>query len=332
MDGFRVTHPGLLSTIQDLGRYGRQQMGLSPSGALDDYSLRMGNAILGNSLNAAVLEMVLWAPALEVLRETVVAITGAQAEAVLNGNPLPLWEAVAVSPGDVIEVKGFKSGLTAYLSVAGGFDVPEVLGSRATDILGMIGGLKGGKPIAAGDTLPVGEPSLSLDKISGRRLRRERIADFTGEVTARVVLGPQDDHFTDEGLRTFLESPYVATAKSDRMGVRLEGPCIEHRKDKGADILSEGMPLGTVQVPKNGQPIVLLAGRQTVGGYSKIAVVVSADVHRVAQRKPGDSVRFCAVTLEEAHELLRQYESIFLDPESLIEERDGGLYDFSAMW
>lgn len=323
-------HPGLLSTIQDLGRYGYQQMGLSPAGALDDYSFRLGNAILGNPLNAAALEMALWAPTLEVLAETAIVMTGAEVEAFLNGSALPLWEAVLVSPGDVIEVKTFKSGLAAYLCVAGGFDVPEVLGSRSTDILGMIGGM-GGRAILKDDILPISQPPLPLSQISGRRLRPEYIPDYSGEVTARVVMGPQDDHFTEKGIETFLGSVYVASVKSDRMGLRLEGPPIEHRKDKGADILSEGMPLGAVQVPKNGQPIVLLAGRQTVGGYTKIAVVASADMHKISQRKPGDPVRFTAITLDEAHELLGRYESIFLDPESLIEEKDEGFYDVTAI-
>jgi biotin-dependent carboxylase-like uncharacterized protein len=316
MTGLRVVHPGALTTVQDLGRYGYQSMGLSPSGVLDDYSFRMGNVVLGNDPKAAAVEMVLWAPTLEVTVKTAVALVGGEVRAFINGEEAPMWEALLVEPGDLIEVKEFKTGFASYICVAGGVAVPPVLGSRSTDILGMMGGLEGGV-VKKDSVLPVGTPLVPLRELAGRRLGPAYIPDFSGEATVRVIMGPQDDYFTGNGIQTLLTTPYTVSMKSDRMGLRLEGEVIEH--GKGADIFSEGITVGAIQVPKNGLPIVLLAGRQTVGGYTKIAVVASVDIHRAAQRRPGDTLRFSATGVDEARGLLLEREALFQKGAALLE-------------
>ncbi|HHY92714.1 MAG TPA: biotin-dependent carboxyltransferase, partial [Firmicutes bacterium] len=234
-----------------------------------------------------------------------IALAGADLGATLNGEPLPLWQAVAVKTGDEIAFSGVRSGCRAYLAVAGGIDVPLVMGSRSTYLRGKIGGLEG-RALKAWDQLAAGEPAAAARARVGRRVPAELIPTYDANITLRVVLGPQDDLFTPAGRETFLTSEYAVTNEADRMGYRLEGPKIEHAG--GADIISDGIPLGAVQVPGHGQPIVMLADRQTTGGYTKIATVISADLFRIGQAKPGDKVRFAAVSRQEAIALLREQE------------------------
>ena len=305
---FEVLHPGMLTTVQDLGRMGYQKYGLAVSGAADDYSHKMANLLVGNPVDAATLEMTMMGPRLRVLRSTAIAITGGDLVPKLNGQPLPLWSTVRVKAGDEIFFAGCKSGCRAYLAVAGGIDVPVVLGSRSTDLFGGIGGVEGRK-LERGDLLPAGSPRIPEDKLILRRLHPDLVPQYPDQAEVRVVLGPQDDAFTREGIATFLSSVYTVSNTSDRMGLRLTGPTITHKH--GADILSEGLFMGAVQVPSNGQPIVFLVGRQSVGGYTKIAGVITVDMPWLAQLKPGNKVRFRQVNLAEAHQLLRDYERFF---------------------
>ncbi|QBS36658.1 biotin-dependent carboxyltransferase [Thermaerobacter sp. FW80] len=332
---FEVVAPGLLTTVQDRGRHGYQAFGVPVAGAVDEYALRIANLLVGNDENAAGLEITLLGPTLRVLAPTVIAVTGADLGATRNGQPLPLWEAVAVEPGDEIRFRGVKQGCRAYLAVAGGIDVPPVMGSRSTYLRGGIGGI-GGRALKAGDVLEAGglfradEPATTrrpraavcgrrgdadgsdaspgevARQIAGRRVPAEFVPRYGSPITLRVVLGPQDDHFTPAGVATFLSAEYVVTVEADRMGCRLDGPTIEHAGP--ADIISDGIPLGAVQVPGHGRPIVMLADRQTTGGYPKIATVISVDIPRIAQAKPGDRVRFAAVSRDEAVRLYRERE------------------------
>lgn len=303
---FEVLAPGLLTTVQDRGRHGYQAFGMPVAGAVDEYALRVANILVGNNENAAALEITLLGPQLKVLAPAVIAITGGDLGASLNGKEMPLWQALAVGPGDEIAFSGVRSGCRAYLAVAGGLDVPTVMGSRSTYLRGKIGGLEG-RALKSGDRLSAGQANPQARARVGRRVPPELIPEYGANITLRVVLGPQDDHFTDAGRATFLGSEYSVTNEADRMGYRLEGPKIEHAG--GADIISDGIPLGAVQVPGHGLPIVMLADRQTTGGYTKIATVVSADIYRIGQAKPGDKVRFTAVNRREAVELLREQEA-----------------------
>ncbi len=305
---FRVISPGLLTTVQDLGRPGLQRFGVSENGAMDTYSLRCANVLVGNEDGAAGLEITLQGPVLEAAGRTVVAVTGADLSPRLNGKPVPMWEAVMVETGDTLSFGGARAGSRAYLAVAGGFDVPVVLGSRSTDLKVGFGGLEG-RPLRKGDLLESCPSPVQVETLVGRSLPPSVRPDITFYPEIRVVLGPQDGYFTKAGIETFLNSTYVVAPEWDRMALRLEGPVVEHRE--GADIISEGIPVGSVQVPKDGHPIILMAARQTIGGYTKIAVVATVDLGRVAQLRPGDQVRFQPVEVDSAQELLREQEERF---------------------
>ncbi len=305
MKGFTVLNPGMQTTVQDLGRTGYQAYGMPVAGAVDSFAFRAGNLLLGNEEGAAGLEMVMMGPKLRIERELAIAITGANMSPLLNGQPLPMWECVMVSAGDEISFQSPESGLRSYLLVAGGLDVPLVMGSRSTYLRAGIGGLDGRK-LAKGDTLKVGVEDVPAHLRSGNGVPQNLIPAYEQEATVRVVMGPQDDHFTEKGRRTFLTETYRVTQEIDRMGYRLEGPKIEHRE--GADIISDGIPLGAIQIPGHGSPIVMLNDRQTTGGYPKIAAVISTDLYRVGQAKPGDRLTFQAISRSEAVARLREQE------------------------
>jgi biotin-dependent carboxylase-like uncharacterized protein len=294
----RVIQPGMLTTVQDLGRSGLARYGVAPGGALDRRALILGNRLLGNDPGGAGLEVTLVGPELVATGSAVVAVTGADLGAQLNGASIPRWQPILIEPGDVISFapgSGDGVGARAYLCVAGGFAIEPALGSRSTDLVGQFGGLEG-RPLRAGDVLPLRgrEDRASL---LNRRLSSEPAVD-SGELMARVVLGPQAERFTRAGIETFLSGSYEVTARADRTGIRLAGPVIEH--SAGADLISEGIAAGAIQVPGDGQPFVLLAARPTVGGYPKIATVIGVDLERFGQLRPGIRVRFTDISPEEA--------------------------------
>jgi antagonist of KipI len=295
-----VVDPGLLTTVQDLGRFGYQRVGIPPSGPMDRTAFVVANRLVGNPDGAAALEMTIKGPRLEARGEALVAVAGAEMAFSVNGAPAPGWTAVRVHPGDVLGFRMASAGCRAYLAVAGGIDVPPALGSRATYLRGRLGGL-GGRALQKGDALPVGPWRAGRGR-AGRTVPPARRPGYPAEVECRVILGPQDDRFTPEGIAAFLEGPYEVTPHADRMGYRLKGPPIAHAR--GHDIVSDGIPLGGIQVPGEGQPIVLLADRQTTGGYTKIATVISVDIGRIGQTRPGQRVRFRRATLAEAHAAL----------------------------
>lgn len=303
-DMLEILEPGLLTTVQDRGRYGYQRYGVPVSGAMDVFALRAANALAGNDDNAACLEMTVLGPRVQFLADTWIAITGGDLSPALDGNPIPGWQTVRVSKGSVLSFRGPSDGMRAYLAAAGGIDVPVVMGSRSTYVKASLGGLEG-RALRAKDVLRTLEPE-------GDFVQRSLTGGFPqpvygSEHELRIVLGPQDSAFTQEGINTFLRSRYTVSMQSDRMGYRLEGDKIEHVS--GADIISDGTALGAVQVPGSGQPIILLADRGTTGGYTKIATVISADISRLAQAMPGNTVTFKAVSVEEAQAVLPERES-----------------------
>lgn len=280
------------------------QFGISPSGALDYRSLALANLLVGNPPDEAGIEITLAGPTLTFHQQTLIALAGADLGATLNGGEIPLWQSFPVIPGDVLSFRGRRRGCRCYLAVAGGIDVPRVLGSRSTDLVAKIGGLEG-RALRDGDALFAGTPAARIRDLAGSVVRPEAIPPFpaTGEWQVRVIPGPQADRFSDEGIETFYSSTYTITASSNRTGLRLSGPPVAHRA--GADIISDGLPLGAVQVPGDGSPIVLLADRNTVGGYAKIGVVFTPDVWRLGQAFPGERVRFRRMTADEAHAVLK---------------------------
>jgi antagonist of KipI len=293
-----VVEPGLLTTVQDLGRFGYQRVGIPPSGPMDRAAFVVANRLVGNPDTAAALECTLKGPRLEVRAPAVIAVTGAPMAFTVNGHEAPSWMAVRVQPGDLLGFQMASAGCRAYLAVAGGIDVPLALGSRATYLRGRLGGL-GGRALQKGDALlllGLARPEAARE---GRTVPPPLRPAYPAERECRVILGPQEDCFTPEGLRAFLDGPYDVTPQADRMGYRLKGPEITHAH--GHDIVSDGIPLGGIQVPGEGQPIVLLVDRQTTGGYTKIATVIGVDIGAMGQTRPGQRIRFRRVTLEEAH-------------------------------
>jgi biotin-dependent carboxylase-like uncharacterized protein len=294
-----VQDAGPLTTIQDLGRPGHLRVGIPASGPMDREAFLLANRLIGNPDTAAGLECTLIGPRVEFIDERLVAITGADMAPTVNGSPVPAWQGLRVHAGDVLRLGPARSGVRGYLAVAGGIETPPVLGSRATYVRGRLGGLEG-RALRKGDRLPLGRVGAARP----RRVLPERVPAYGGEPELAVVLGPQDDRFTPRGIAALFEGPYQMLPQSDRMGARLQGPFIEHTR--GHDIISDGVALGGIQVIGEGQPIVLLADRQSTGGYTKIGTVCSFDIARLAQVKPGGRLRFRRVTVAEAHAMLRQ--------------------------
>jgi len=242
---------------------------------------------------------------LKTLREVVIAITGGDLSPILNGEPLEMWRNHLLIEGDIINFKKVRTGCRAYLAVSGGLIFPQVMGSQSTYLSGKFGGLDG-RALKRGDILYTPDIRAPLNQL-GLRFPSDWIPRFDKEAFLRVIPGPQDHHFTEKGFHTFFSSSYQITPQCDRMGVRLEGPKIERRSDVEESIISEGLIAGSIQVPGDGKPIIILTELVT-GGYTKIATVISMDLSKVAQLKPGDRARFAPVSVEEAHQLLREQE------------------------
>lgn len=308
MPDLSVLQSGMFTTVQDLGRRGLQQYGVPVSGAMDEFSLRVANSLVLNKDTDAVLEATLMGPTLKCNGTAVVAITGARVPVTVNGSPVPMWQALLLQCGDVLTVGVTTLGTRVYVAAAGGFDVPIVMGSRSTFVRGAIGGVEG-RTIRSGDVLPIGTPSVPLEEILGNYVPRAMQARLPqGVTTIRVILGPQDECFPEDALYIFSRAEYIVSNESDRMGFRLEGPKLAHR-DK-ADIVSDGIAPGSIQVPGHGLPIVMLADRQTTGGYAKIATVISVDLALIGQMKPQDKLRFVAVSPDDAVRALREQQSV----------------------
>lgn len=299
-----VHDPGPQTTVQDLGRRGSLRVGIPPSGPMDREAFLLANRLVGNADDAAGLECTLVGPRIEFADERWVAVTGAAMPVTLNGAEMPRWAAFEVEAGDVLRLGPARAGVRGYMAVSGGLDTPPVLGSRATYLRGQLGGVEG-RALRKGDCLPLGPASGGAPA----EVREEWIPDYAVDAAVRVVLGPQDDRFTRRGIAALFDAPYEMTPQSDRMGARLRGARIEHTR--GHDIISDGVALGGIQVVGDGQPIVLLADRQSTGGYTKIGTVCSFDIGRVGQVKPGQRLSFRRVTIEEAHEFLKAYRKEF---------------------
>jgi len=303
---------GLLTTVQDRGRYGYQRFGMPVSGAMDVFSLEFANLLVGNDPGDACLEATISGPELEFTGATWIAITGADMDPHLNGQGIPINTAVDVRPGDRLGFRGLRSGCRAYIAFAGGIAVPPVMGSRSTYLRAGIGGFQG-RALIPGDELPLGgfEPLSPPGQFSTgsakRKPRLEKLPDglipeYKHEQTIRIISGPEAHYFEIAGLRSFLSTEYTVTAQSDRMGYRFSGERIKH-KEGMTNIISAGISLGTVQVPGDGQPIILMADRQTSGGYARIANVIITDLTLLAQMTPGGVVRLIETTIDKAQEL-----------------------------
>lgn len=302
----KVIHPGLHTTVQDLGRRGFQDAGVPVSGPLDRIGLRLANALVSNAQDAPALEMMAQGPAFDVQADSVrIALAGCNGEIEVNdgsGRAIPAGRSVRLARGDTFRIRSLGDSACAYLAIEGGIAVDAVLGSASTYVRGAFGGCHG-RALAPDDLVALRAASVPVR--GERMLARPHDAGLSSPI--RVVLGPQADYFDDGAIVAFLAGEYRVSMQSDRMGFRLEGPAIAHAR--GHDIVSDGIVTGAIQVPGSGQPIVLMADAQTTGGYPKIATVISADIPLLARRKPGSAVCFAAVSLEEAEALRRAQEA-----------------------
>ncbi len=300
-----IVNPGLYTTVQDRGRWGYQEFGMPVAGAMDDYSLRVANLLVGNYEYDAVLETTLNGPEISFNIDAVVAITGANMVPKVNGYIVPMWRSLSLSKGDVLSFSVSREGTRGYIAFAGGLDIPTVMGSCSTYVRGGIGGYEGRK-LKSGDEINLRNGNVSIQQLANRVIPLQYIPEYKKDCRIRAVLGPQDDCFAEESIEKFFNSEYEVTNDADRMGYRLSGPKLTHKA--GADIISDGINLGSIQIPGHGMPIVMMADRQTTGGYTKIATVISTDISLMAQLKPGDKVSFEKIDVQEAHRILREYE------------------------
>ncbi|NHN30589.1 5-oxoprolinase subunit C family protein [Paenibacillus agricola] len=315
---------GLLTTIQDKGRFGFQQQGVIVSGAMDSFAFRVANLLVGNDEGAAALEVTLIGPKLRFERDALISICGGQLAPVVDGEPLPLWRPVYVQAGRSLEFGACQAGARAYMAVAGGFDVPLVLGSRSTYLRAGLGGYEG-RALQAGDELPLGQPSslaiaymhmLCHAKESKTNplpfgaanwsIGHEIRPAYSKEPTIRIVPGREYAHFTEESRQALVAARFPVSSQSDRMGYRLEGAILNLAEV--CEPISEAVSFGTVQVPAGGNPIILMADHQTIGGYPKIAQIATVDLPLLAQLKPGEAVRFRMISQQESEALYLEHE------------------------
>lgn len=301
MTALIVKSCGPMTSLQDHGRYGYQRFGVSPSGAMDRRGLALANALVGNPPWTAAIEFVHLGGILSASGGDLhIAVAGADCALKVDGKPVPPRSTATLEDGQTAEIGPARSGTFAYLAVAGGFSAPPQLGSQSLHLRSRMGGLEG-RPLQAGDLLECRETAHP-----GAHMHLP--ADFAQEDgPIRVMLGPQDDYFTPEAIRAFLESEFTVSSHADRMGFQLTGPTLAHAK--GFNIVSDGIVEGHIQVPGSGQPIVLMRDRQTAGGYPKIATVISADLNRLAQVRPGSPIRFRAVDRDEAVAAARAFKA-----------------------
>jgi antagonist of KipI len=295
MAALLVIKPGLQTTIQDCGRWGFQWLGVAVAGPMDPLSHRLANALVGNDVNAATLEVTLVGPEVEFEDERVVAVAGAEFVLTLDGRVEGGNAAFVAPAGSRLRFGSRGRGSRAYLAIAGGVAVTPTLGSRSTHLISRTGGLDG-RALASGDRLPIGDRNIANRRqlVGGPLTGRQRVEGISAlpdrDARIRVLPGPQRERFADEALDALQSAPYTITNDSDRMGFRLRGPLIAHKF--GADIISDATPLGVLQVPSSGQPVLLMADHQTTGGYPKIATVITADIGIAGQLGPGDTISF----------------------------------------
>ena len=304
MNWIRVESPGLLTTVQDLGRPGFGPLGVSASGAADPISLRLGNRLVANDEDAAGLEMTLVGGAFSFSHEALFALTGADFGATLDGVPLAMWASVQAVPGQTLRLGATRDGARCYLCVAGGINLEQFLGSASTHVLSGLGGLQG-RPLRKGDDLQISPESAPRRK---RIIPQNMLVRLRQSKVLRVTPGPQSDWFDKTAQETFYSSTYQVTEDANRMGLRLQGPpiCLPASRH----MITEGVALAAIQVPASGQPVILFVEQQTTGGYPKIANVIAADIYRVGQLRPRDEIRFELVSFDTARELLIEQERL----------------------
>ncbi len=329
-----IIEPGPQCAVQDVGRRGLGALGIPPSGAQDSFSLRIANLLVGNPTGgplviaddpgSAGLEVLLGGIKVRALAPLVVAVTGAEVDVTIDGDPAPRWQALPLRSGSTLACGFSKAGARAYLAVHGGIDVPFFLGSRATHVRGQFGGLDG-RELKRGDRLPISAARADAGALVGRRLRPELVPTYTRRWDVRVVPGPEEDIFTPESVETFYATEWKLNPKSDRTGMRFMGPALSFREgrpdflvdDAGQDpsniTIDPGAPVGTIQVPSGVEPIVLGVDSPTIGGYARIGTVISTDMAAVGQARPFEHIRFVRTSYEDAVDAIRAQEALIVE-------------------
>jgi antagonist of KipI len=315
MSLIEVRSPGLLTTVQDLGREGFGPIGVSASGAADPVALRIGNRLVGNAEGAAALEMTLIGGAFLFPERSVVALAGSDFAATLDGKCVAMWTSVEIGADQTLQLGPTRSGARCYLCVRGGVDVKLFLGSASTHLLSGLGGFQG-RALRKRDFLKIGTAGGTFRTFRKQTLAAKALAHLAPRKVLRVTDGPQSDWFSDDARKTFYAATYRVTEESNRMGLRLDGP--PTASALGGEMISEGVSLGAVQITAGGLPIILFVEQQTTGGYPKIANVISADLPSLGQVKPRDEIRFERVDLETAHSLFVEQEKLLGSKELIL--------------
>ena len=302
-----IVSGGALSTIQDMGRIGYQKMGMPAAGVMDNYAARCANILVGNPQSAALIEAALLGPEIKFLAKSLVAVTGADMDAAINGVKIKAWKSYLVNKDDILKLGGAKSGIRSYIALSGGINIAPVMGSYATYIKGGIGGMDG-RPLKAGDELNL-KPAASQGI---REMDDTDIPAYGDNIILRAVPGPFWEYFTEEGHELFFSQTYTVGARSDRMGIFLEGAPLSF-KNETADILSSAILMGSIQITNDATPVILMADRQTTGGYAQIATVITPDLEKAAQAKPGAKINFQKVAVKEAQNIYTDYEKKIAD-------------------
>lgn len=313
--GLEIIKPGMLTTLQDRGRYGHQKEGIIAGGAMDAFALRVANLLAGNPEEEAVMEITLTGPTIRFTEDQLIALTGADLSPALNGEPLPMWRPLFVREGSTLSFGAPRSGCRTYLAVSGGFDIPKVMGSYATYLQAGIGGYQG-RALQAGDFIPCHQPTAAgialFSQATGTTAGHKHTAatwtpdpqlypDYKPNPTIRAIKGPEFELFSQTSREQIWTERFQVSTQSDRMGYRLQG--VSLYLDEPTELISSAVSFGTVQVPPDGKPIVLMADHQTTGGYPRILQVVTADLPILAQVMPGQTISFEEVSLEEAQQL-----------------------------
>jgi antagonist of KipI len=305
IDSLNILSPGLQTTVQDLGRLGYGRFGVAPSGALDSFAMRTANLLVGNPEDAAGLETLLMGLRIQAMADMTIAITGGDLQPRIEKRPLPMWRSHEFKKGETLSFLAPASGCRAYVAFGGGIQVPGVMRSAATNLPSAFGGFEG-RALQAGDVLKVNTAPISPSS-AGRALNPDLVPVYADKWTLRVIWGPQDKDFPKAARDEFVKSSYAVSPKSDRTGIRLDGPSIEKKDDIPGSIISEGVISGSIQIPGDGKPIIIL-GETVSGGYRKIATVISADLSLLGQIKPGDRVNFTPSATQDADAALQAME------------------------
>lgn len=324
MGKMKFIKSGLCTQVQDEGRFGYRDIGVAVSGAMDSFAYKISNYLVGNSQELASLEITMVGPEIKFFDDELIAICGAELSPCINGESVENWVSIKVNKGDILTFKGNKCGARAYISFAGGLDIPKQLGSFSTNIKASFGGFQG-RNIKVNDEIRILTNKKSINRYTGNKLERRYIPSYHESIKVRVILGPQDDYFNEAEINKFFNETYEVSSLCDRMGYRLTGTPLKHCRS--ANIISDANSIGSIQVPGDGLPIILMNDCGTTGGYPKIGTVIQSDIFRIAQLKSSSKIKFESIEFDEAIKIYKEYNNFINEIEKeLINKLDDNKY------